>query len=213
MQQQGEAERHAVAVHQRNGDVAAGHRERAMREVDEPHQPHGHRQPNRDDVQDHRVGEAKEQNADQRLPSSANNPLRPAVQAAPLRAGVHGTVRARACPPSADRSGPIRHFGWLISFHGSLTIGMVSISTLASWPFTFSTRRRIFVLHDVARLGIDQDRAARAVVILPALQQLHCLVRIDLAFLRVDDMENRRHAVIPADHLEARLLVGPNSAL
>src|SRR5215472_11835814 len=31
----------------------------------------------------------------------------------------------------------------------------------------------VFVLHDVARVGVDHDRAARARVVLPALQQLH----------------------------------------
>ena len=33
------------------------------------------------------------------------------------------------------------HFGGFSSFHGSLTIGIVSISTLASFPSTFSARR------------------------------------------------------------------------
>ena len=34
-----------------------------------------------------------------------------------------------------------RYLGGLRSFHGSFTLGMVSISTLASVPFTFSTWR------------------------------------------------------------------------
>ena len=63
--EQREGERHGVAVHQRHGDVAAGHREHAVREVDEAHQAHGHRQADRDDVQDHRVGEAVEQDGGQ----------------------------------------------------------------------------------------------------------------------------------------------------
>src|SRR6478609_242910 len=63
----------------------------------------------------------------------------------------------------------------------------------------------VLVLHDVARLRIDHDRAARAAIALPTLQQLHRLVRIDLALLRDDDVEDRGHAVISADDLEGRL--------
>src|SRR6185437_13940465 len=39
----------------------ADHRKGAMREVDDAHQPHGHRQANRDDEKDHPIGGAIEQ--------------------------------------------------------------------------------------------------------------------------------------------------------
>src|SRR6266853_4145955 len=44
----------------------------------------------------------------------------------------------------------------------------------------------IDVLDDVARLGVDLDRAARAVGVLPAGENLHRLVGVDLAALRLD---------------------------
>ncbi len=69
--QQCQAEGHRIAVHQRHGDVAAGHGEHAVREVDEAHQAHRHRQADRDDVEDHRVGEAVEQDGEQRVHRSA----------------------------------------------------------------------------------------------------------------------------------------------
>ena len=59
-------ERHAVAVHHRHGDIAAGHGEHAMREVGEAHQAHRHRQADRDDVENHRIRCSVEQDADDR---------------------------------------------------------------------------------------------------------------------------------------------------
>jgi hypothetical protein len=44
-------------LHQQHGDVAAGHGESAVREVDEIHQAHGHRQAHRQDEQQHAVGD------------------------------------------------------------------------------------------------------------------------------------------------------------
>ena len=49
---------------ERNDDVAAGHGERAMRQVHETHQPHRDRKADRGDEQEHRIGQAVEQNAD-----------------------------------------------------------------------------------------------------------------------------------------------------
>src|SRR5262245_44641334 len=54
---------------------------------------------------------------------------------------------------------------------------------------------QIFVLHDVARRGIDGDRAARTVRVFVLLEQLHGLVRIDLPLLLADHVEDRVHAV------------------
>ena len=55
---------HPSAVHQRHGDVAADHGEAAVRQVDEIHHPERHRQPDRQQEQQHPVGEAVEQDAE-----------------------------------------------------------------------------------------------------------------------------------------------------
>ena len=57
-------ERHAEPRHQQHADVTADHRERAVREVDEVHQPERHRQPDGDDEQQAAVRDAVEQHAD-----------------------------------------------------------------------------------------------------------------------------------------------------
>ena len=60
-----EGEGHGVGVHECYRDVATGHREYAVREVDETHQAHGDRQAYGDDVEDHRVSEAMEEDGGQ----------------------------------------------------------------------------------------------------------------------------------------------------
>ena len=60
--QRGE-KRHAVPVHQSDSDVAAKHREAAMREVDEIHHAERHRLSDRQQKQQHAVSKAVEQNA------------------------------------------------------------------------------------------------------------------------------------------------------
>ena len=60
-QRQAGQERHAGAVHQQHRDVAARHRERAVRQVDEVHQPQRHRQADGQDEQQHAVGDAVEE--------------------------------------------------------------------------------------------------------------------------------------------------------
>ena len=57
-------ERHARPAHQTGDDIAAQHREDAVRQIDKAHQPHRHRQPDRYQVQHHRKGEAVEADAD-----------------------------------------------------------------------------------------------------------------------------------------------------
>jgi hypothetical protein len=57
-------ERPLEIVHQRDGDIAAEHRESAVREIDEIHHPEGHGQPDRQQEQQHAVGKAVEQDAD-----------------------------------------------------------------------------------------------------------------------------------------------------
>src|SRR5262245_53488556 len=61
------------------------------------------------------------------------------------------------------------------------------------------------VLHDVAGLGVDRDRAARACE-LPALQSLYGLVAVDPAVQRFHDVHDGGHRV-PALHGEE---IGPH---
>src|SRR5258708_31999860 len=66
---------------------------------------------------------------------------------------------------------------------------------------------QILVLHDVARLRIDGDRAARARRVLPLLEDLHRLVGIELALLLLDRLDDEGRAVIGAHRDEVRRLV------
>ena len=54
----------AERARQRHDDIAAGHGEGAMRQVDETHQPHRDRKADGGDEQKHGVSQAVEQNAD-----------------------------------------------------------------------------------------------------------------------------------------------------
>jgi hypothetical protein len=62
-QRQRRQERHAGAVHQHHGHIAAEHGKGAMGQVDEVHQPHGHGQANADQEQQAAVRQAVEQHA------------------------------------------------------------------------------------------------------------------------------------------------------
>jgi len=57
-------ERHVHVDHGHGHDVAAERGEHAVREIDEAHEAHRHRQPDRHEVQHHREGAAVEQDAD-----------------------------------------------------------------------------------------------------------------------------------------------------
>jgi hypothetical protein len=61
---QADQEGHAEPLHQHDRDVAAGHGEGAMGQVDEIHQAHGHRQAHREDEQQHPVGDAVEEDGE-----------------------------------------------------------------------------------------------------------------------------------------------------
>ena len=60
-ERQAPQEGHAEPLHQQHRDVAAGHREGAVREVDEVHQPERDGQPDRQHEQQHAVGDAVEE--------------------------------------------------------------------------------------------------------------------------------------------------------
>src|SRR5262245_6807818 len=61
--------------------------------------------------------------------------------------------------------------------------------------------RQILVHDDVARDRSEHDRSARAVELAP-LEGRERLVRVDLALERLDHVDDRRHAVVPADRHE-----------
>ena len=65
-QRQRREERPAGIVDQHGADIAAGHREGAMGEIDEVHQPERHREPAGEHEQQHAVGDAVEQDGEQR---------------------------------------------------------------------------------------------------------------------------------------------------
>jgi len=63
---EGGEERPAEAVRERHGDIAADHGEAAVRQVDEVHHAQRHRQADREQEEQHPVGEAVEQDAEER---------------------------------------------------------------------------------------------------------------------------------------------------
>src|SRR5258706_15539960 len=65
---------------------------------------------------------------------------------------------------------------------------------------------QVLVLHDVARLWVDGDRAARARRVLPLLEDLHRLVGIELALLLLDRLDDEGRAVVGAHRDEVRCL-------
>src|SRR5205807_8081802 len=67
---------------------------------------------------------------------------------------------------------------------------------------------QVLVLHDVAGVRIDRNRAARAVRVPVVLEHLHRLVGVELALLRLDRLEHHVHAVPGADGDEVRRAAG-----
>ena len=82
--EEGQAER----PHGEDGDVAAEHGEGAVREVDEAHQPERHRQPHRQDEEQHPEGEAVEEDDGEAAGHAADVSWRRA--AGPWRPGSRG---------------------------------------------------------------------------------------------------------------------------
>src|ERR1700730_8298333 len=60
----------------------------------------------------------------------------------------------------------------------------------------------IYVLNDVPGLGVDHDRAARAVRVLPTLEEAHRLIGGALSLRRLEQVENRDHSVPGIDRQE-----------
>ncbi len=60
-ERQAQQEWHAIAVAEHDGQVSAGHRERAVREIGEVHQSQRHREAGREHEQQHAVGDAVEE--------------------------------------------------------------------------------------------------------------------------------------------------------
>src|SRR3984957_15201139 len=76
----------------------------------------------------------------------------------------------------------IELFPWVLDHRDRFNLGIAELTIHLVDP------AEILILHDVARFRIDHDRSARA-VIFPAFQQLHRLVRVDIALLGDDDRE------------------------
>jgi hypothetical protein len=98
-------EGHADPSHQARHHIAAEHRKDAMREIDEPHQPHCHRQPDRDQVQHHGEGETVKTNADdrgQRVGHGAPQTC-PSPRLSPRRQGAEELGASSVKSPAAKR--------------------------------------------------------------------------------------------------------------
>ena len=112
-QQHGGAIGEAEIARRIGGDVAADHREGAVRQVDHLHQPHGHRQADRDDEQHHAIGQGVRADAQQGLHRAARprascrpiSPRRGRDRAASRRSGFPCCRGCRRRPwrPRADR--------------------------------------------------------------------------------------------------------------
>ncbi len=125
----------AEVLHGGDHHVAAGHREHAVGEVHEAHQAHGDGEPHGNRVQDHAVRESVERDADETGEKGFQAGTR--CTQPPADGGCEGTSRQ----PRALRGRLHDVYFWLNSFQGSLTIGMVSISTFWTMPLTLRVSR------------------------------------------------------------------------
>src|SRR6266446_9311271 len=116
------------------------------------------------------------------------NPLRPQGR----RGSRSGAAKLY---PSTERSPPYRLFHRVQLFprvldhrdRRDLDIGELAVHLLGPTD--------IDVLHDIAGRRIDLDRAPWAVRVLPFFEEFHCLVGGELAVGRLDEVEQRHHAV------------------
>ena len=169
---------HAEARHRDHAQVAAQHREGAMRKVDEVHQAERDRQSYADDEQQRAIGDAVEQDANE------------VAEHAGRGRGVGGNVRPRR-RPHAHRRARRRRAAATGRFRCGWPLARARSAGATAWP---GPSGRVFVeldvvqaavhaldlahvdgLHDVARLRVDQDRSARTVD-LHALHGRHELV-------------------------------------
>src|SRR5262249_36012399 len=131
-------------VHQRDGDIAAEHCKSAMRQVDKVHQPEGHRQSDRQHEQQHAVGEAVEQDTENRKKHESADDLEFSPGLPRARKRTCGFRRSykmgRSCPIAPLRSLQRTRAARYLCV-GSFTFGIVSNSTLTMSLPTFSTRR------------------------------------------------------------------------
>jgi len=149
--QRGE-KRDAGLQHQCDENVAAEHGEGAMGQIGETHQPHGDRQADGDDEQQHGIGHPVEQDRYRGLESlfhsntsrisgifirpDAWNPTRGRTD--PLgRLGSGGKESGKTAavqPPPLLEIGVYLHLPMPLALHGSLTCGIVSITSTISRP-------------------------------------------------------------------------------
>jgi hypothetical protein len=93
-------ERHAQLLHREHREVAAGHGEGAVREVDEVHQAQRHGQPDREHEQQHAVGDAVEKDGEHEACPSPN-PGGPDRRRESYAKAAKGFMTARQSFPSA----------------------------------------------------------------------------------------------------------------
>ncbi len=189
------------AVHRQHDDVAAEHREGAVGEVDEPHQPHGDRKPDRDDEQHGAGGQSAQQDAGE---------ISDEIHGRSQSRRLEGEWRMTNCgvqQPSYSLFRRFRHSSAQLTSsertdrspapctgpsRWSISPSFFSCS-LPSGPFT--TSYEILVHDDVAGLRVDHDRALRAVE-LPAEQRFHRGVAVHLALGGLHRVDDGGHAVI-----------------
>src|SRR5215813_14162758 len=133
-QRQAEQERHAHAIDQHDSDIAAGHRERAVRQIDEIHQPERDGKPAGQHEQQHAIGDAVEQDSQHAVAS-----MRAPTRTLPDLSSGHNWARALWRAAAKARSAGFRYF--LAAFTGSFTASKVANSTFCSSLPTFSTLR------------------------------------------------------------------------
>src|SRR5262245_24435178 len=95
-----------MAAHQAGDDIPAEHREDAVREVDEAHHPHRHRQPDRNQIQHHREGETMEADADrsgERVRHQATRPRAFLTPRSPSRNSAN--LASPACGDGLEQGG------------------------------------------------------------------------------------------------------------
>src|SRR5688572_28026019 len=80
----------------------------------------------------------------------------------------------------------------------------LDVDQLAADPLHLA---QVLGLDDVARLRVDGDRPARAVRVLPLLEDLHRPLRVELALLLLDRLDDDRRPVVGAHGDEVRRLV------
>ncbi len=105
---------------------------------------------------------------------------------------VRSATRSCCVPQRSPRTarGEVDHFSF-----GSATIGERSNSTFVGLAVDLHDLAQVHVLHDVARVGVDVDRPARTVEVIPRTAAISLSGR-GVAVGRVDRVVDRVHRVV-----------------